>query len=127
MVVTRPPPPGLEPRERGPSAVAPPREETYWERHRTFANHPRSIGALLALAGAGLAWGAVDTLLHGGTYGTRGVVMAPVALLVGVWSMIAGFPLNEHGKPPEWWTVGLVSCAAIGALAGLGLLSALSD
>jgi hypothetical protein len=127
LVVTRP--------ERLEAETAPPklastppatRPPTYWEEHIVFARYPRPIGALLMLASGAIVWSTLDLLAHHGTYRSRGVVLAPVGVLVGLWTTVTGFPLGAEGNPPGWWVVGLVSCTCVGFIAGLLLLSILS-
>lgn len=101
------------------------RERTFWQRHRFFARHPRILGGFLTVVGGGLVASLVDTLVHGGTYGVRGPLLAGPALFVGLWSLAVGYPLDEEGNVPTWYKVGLAACTLAGIGFGLVLLLAL--
>ena len=102
-------------------------ERTYWERHRIFARFPRPIGGVMVLLGGWIAWESVQTLLHGGTYYVRGTLFGPVALLVGIWALLFGYPLERNGRPPTWWIVGQVACLVVGLCIGAGMLALLAS
>ena len=130
--VSRPEPPVIDAPGPPPQAVAPlaqvlREERTYWQRHQTFARYPRAVGLGLVGLGGFLLYSTVDTLLHGGYYGVRSTITAPVVVLAGAWSVAFGYPLERSGRPPAWWTAGLVACVISGFLIGLALLAALSD
>ncbi len=99
-------------------------ERAFWRRHQIFARYPRAIGLLGLGLGGWLLYSLVDTLLHGGYYGVRSTVLAPVLALTGAWSVAFGYPLERNGRPPVWWTAGITACAVTGLLIGLALLAA---
>jgi hypothetical protein len=102
------------------------RQPTYWERHRLFVRYPRAFGAALTVLSGYLTYSALDTLENGGWYSRR-VATTPAVLLFGLWALAFGFPLNDEGKPPMWWSTGAIVATLVGFGFGLALLSALES
>ncbi|CAN5408443.1 hypothetical protein BH09MYX1_BH09MYX1_53170 [soil metagenome] len=102
-----------------------PRERTYWERHRTFARYPRAFGAFILAVGAAIVGSDLSTLHSGGFWTERGAILGPLCFLPGLWFVVFGYPIDEEGRVPKWYAVGLIGCLAAGGLVGAVLLLAL--
>ncbi len=103
------------------------RERTFWARHRFFARHPRLVGGFSAAAGGFLTASNVGTLLNGGYYSPRGTVLGALALVVGLYALVFGYPLDDDGRVPRWYAFGLAGAVGAGALLGGLLVLALAS
>ncbi len=97
-------------------------ERRYWESHTFAARHPRWTGALSVVAGAFVLAPTLIARVEGHGYrGGRGAVLGGVAVMAGLWMLVAGYPLGSDGRPPSWWVVSMLALAAFGAVVGVAL------
>jgi hypothetical protein len=85
-------------------------ERGFWERHSFWANYPRATGAILTVVG-----GILSVPLFGG-FVTRGSSVGLFLLMTGLWSLVAGYPVERDGRFPRWWALGLFAAWAIGGV-----------
>ena len=134
VVATRPVPPT----ESDPLFVAPSEEKklaaehllvpmaaerTYWQKQQFIVRHPRITGAAFFVGSVVLLVPSCASRLEGFHYGASSTsVFGSVFLTTSLWLLVAGAPLRNDGRPPPWWSTGIVVCAVAGGLVGLLLL-----
>ena len=91
-----------------------------------LARYPRVFGGAFAAFGGWAVWNAVNVLLQGGAYSFKGAVTGPFALLLGLYLLVAGCPLDARtGRPRSDWKAGAGAASVIGLGLGLALFAAL--
>jgi len=96
-------------RDEGRSAIA----------HEGF-KHPRLAG--LGLFACGLFLGGINVyeIESAGQYYIKALIFTPMALLLGLWLMIAGQPRDERtGEMALWGKIGTGMTAAAGLVLGI--------
>lgn len=91
-------------------------------RSSLVATFPRIFGGLWFALGVWMLSISWDTLRRGGLFDFRIALFAPVMIIVGGYALVAGRPLERDGRPPAWWTLGLLGAIALAFITGLGLL-----
>jgi hypothetical protein len=80
----------------------------------------RPKGALLLFIGLALGGFNVYSLIHDGHYYPKAVIFAPVAILFGLFAIIAGAPIDpQTGLLPLWIRVGYGASIAFGLALGI--------
>jgi hypothetical protein len=91
-------------------------ERGFWERHSFWANHPRITGAILFVVGGVLSIPVIEAARAHAGYRMRGSALGVLMASTGLWSLIAGYPVERDGRFPRWWVLGLVVANALGVL-----------
>jgi hypothetical protein len=80
-------------------------------------------GAVLFVLGAGIGAVTVARASSGAWFSSRAMVVAPLCLLLGLWLLIVGEPIDPvTGEGARWGKIGQGVSAAIGLLIGLVFL-----
>lgn len=91
-------------------------ERGFWERHSFWANHPRITGAFLLVAGGVLSVPVIEAARAHVSYRVRGSSIGVLMAATGLWSLVAGYPVEHDGRFPRWWVVGLGVTNLLGVL-----------
>lgn len=91
-------------------------ERGFWERHSFWANYPRITGAFLFVAGGVLSIPMVEAARSHVGYRARGSTIGIFMAATGLWSLVAGYPVERDGRFPRWWVVGLAVTNVVGLL-----------
>lgn len=91
-------------------------ERGFWERHSFWASYPRVTGALLLMVGGVLSVPMIEAARTHAGYRMRGSSIGILMAATGLWSLVAGYPVERDGRFPRWWAVGLGVTNLLGVL-----------
>jgi len=109
-------PPYAAPMQAQAPVAAPPARR--WVKPAVGVSRPK--GLLLLAIGLGLGAFNVYSLMHDGHYYPKSLLIAPVALLVGLFAVAVGAPVDpQTGHLPLWARIGYGACAIAGLALGI--------